>query len=134
MTGRLDLATSHHRQATKDMIIDGILIPKGTSIDIVPAVPMLNKMVWGDDAEEPRPERWDHLTGNQLSPYAYEAFSNGPRMCIGKGYAMIEIKVILVEMIRQFSFINVAKDFTIENPGFALRPCGMKVRLEKRVL
>lgn len=53
-------------------------------------------------------------------------------MCIGKSYAMMEIKIILVEMIRQFKFLHVNRDFTIENPGFALRPCGMEVRLEKR--
>lgn len=116
------------------MIIDGVLIPKDTTIDIVPAVSMLNPLIWGDDAEYPRPERWDHLTGDQLSPYAFEAFSNGPRMCIGKSYACMEIKIILVELIRRLKFVSVNSDFTVENPGFALRPCGMVVRVEKRTL
>lgn len=128
----LNVATSHHRQATEDLIIDSVSVPKGTTIDIVPAVPMLNPHIWGDDAEEPKPDRWDRLSGDQLSPYAYEPFSNGPRMCIGKNYAMMEIKILLVDMVRQFRFVDVNKEFTIENPGFALRPCGMEVKLEKR--
>lgn len=124
-------STSHHRQALKDLTIDGVFVPKGTTIDIVPAVTMLNPHIWGNDAEVARPERWDHVAVDQLSPYAYEAFSNGPRMCIGKSYAMMEIKILLYEMVSHFRFLGVGKPFTIENPGFALRPCGMKIRLER---
>ncbi|KAI1413024.1 cytochrome P450 [Hypoxylon sp. FL1857] len=124
-------STSHHRQAGKDMIIDGVLVPKGTTFDIVPAMPMLNPLIWGEDAEVADPTRWDRLTRDQASPFAFEPFSNGPRMCIGKTYAMVEIKIILVELIRRFRFFNVEKPFTIENPGFSLRPKGMEVRLER---
>ncbi|KAI0006418.1 cytochrome P450 [Xylariaceae sp. FL0662B] len=124
-------STSHHRQATVDMMVDGVFVPKGTTFDIVPAVPMLNPLIWGKDADIPNPARWDQLTADQMSPYAFEAFSNGPRMCIGKNYAMVEIKIILVELIRRFRFLKVEKQFTIENPGFALRPNGLEVSLER---
>lgn len=125
------VATSHHRQAGQDMMIDGIFVPKDTTFDIIPAMPMLNPSIWGEDAEVADPERWDRLTPDQASPYAFESFSNGPRMCIGKSFAMMEIKIILVELIRRFGFFPVDKPFTIENPGFALRPKGLEVRLER---
>ncbi|KAI4864228.1 cytochrome P450 [Hypoxylon rubiginosum] len=124
-------STSHHRQAGKDMMIDGIFVPKGTTFDVIPAMPMLNPSIWGEDAEVADPTRWDRLTPDQASPYAFESFSNGPRMCIGKSFAMMEIKIILVELVRRFRFIPVDKPFTIENPGFALRPKGLEVRLER---
>ncbi|KAI1084355.1 cytochrome P450 [Whalleya microplaca] len=124
-------STSHHRQAGVDMTVDGVFVPKGTTFDIVPAVPMLNPAIWGDDVEVADPTRWDRLTPDQMSPYAFEAFSNGPRMCIGKSYAMMEIKIILVGLIRRFRFLKVEKPFTIENPGFALRPNGLEVGLER---
>ncbi|KAI6090985.1 cytochrome P450 [Hypoxylon rubiginosum] len=124
-------STSHHRQAGQDMMIDGIFVPKDTTFDIIPAMPMLNPSIWGEDAEVADPERWDRLTPDQASPYAFESFSNGPRMCIGKSFAMMEIKIILVELIRRFGFFPVDKPFTIENPGFALRPKGLEVRLER---
>jgi len=44
---------------------------------------------------------------------------------------VMEIKIILVELIRNFRFIGVEKPFTIKNPGFALRPNGLEVRVEK---
>ncbi|KAI0117634.1 cytochrome P450 [Hypoxylon sp. NC0597] len=126
-------STSHHRQAGKDMMIDGVFVPKGTTFDVVPAMPQLNPLIWGEDAEVADPTRWERLTRDQASPFAFEPFSNGPRMCIGKSYAMVEIKIILVELIRRFRFFKVDKPFTIENPGFSLRPKGMEVRLEKIV-
>lgn len=113
------------------MVIDGVFVPKGTTFDIIPAMPMLNPAIWGDNAEEADPTRWDRLTPDQASPFAFEAFSNGPRMCIGKIYAMMEIKIILVELVQRFRFFSVDKPFTIENPGFALRPNGLEVRLER---
>lgn len=124
-------ATSHHREANIDMKIDGVFIPKGTTVDIVPSVTMLNPIIWGPDADVPDPTRWDRLSGDQLSPYAFQAFANGPRMCIGKSYAMLEIKVALVEMVPRFRFGAVDKPFTIENPGFAMRPNGLEVRVER---
>ncbi|KAI2602773.1 cytochrome P450 [Hypoxylon sp. NC1633] len=126
-------STSHHRQAGQDITIDGMFVPKGTIFDIIPAMPMLNPMVWGDDAHIADPTRWDRLTPEQASPYAFEPFSNGPRMCIGKGYAMMEVKIIVVELVRRFRFFAVDKPFTIENPGFALRPNGMEVRVQRIV-
>ncbi|KAF4455209.1 cytochrome p450, partial [Fusarium albosuccineum] len=126
-------STSHHRAAAKEVIIDGVRISKGTTVDIVPSVTMLNPTIWGVDADTPDPTRWDRLTGDQLSPYAFQAFANGSRMCIGKSYAMLEIKCILIDMVPRFRFHAVGKPFTIENPGFAMRPSGLEVRVEKIV-
>ncbi|KAF4997880.1 hypothetical protein FDECE_11962 [Fusarium decemcellulare] len=120
-------STSHHRAAAKKVIIDGVRIPKGTTIDIVPSVTMLNPTIWGADADTPDPTRWDRLTGDQLSPYAFQAFANGSRMCIGKSYAMLEIKCILIELVPRFRFHALDKPFTIENPGFAMRPAGLEL-------
>ncbi|KAK7748419.1 hypothetical protein SLS62_008575 [Diatrype stigma] len=124
-------ATTLHRQATENLIIEGVAIPEGTTLDIVPSVTSLNPVVWGDDVDDIDPSRWDRLTGDQLSPYAFEAFSNGPRICIGRSFAYLEIKTIFVEIIRNHRFLNVEKPFTVENPAFTLRPAGLEVRLER---
>ncbi len=69
------------RQAIADVEIDGVLIPKGTTLMIVPQVTHSNPRVWGKDADDLRPERWEHLEGDAATPYAMEAFINGPRVC-----------------------------------------------------
>ena len=64
-----------------DVEIEGVLIPKGTTLMIVPQLTHSNPRVWGKDADDFRPERWEHLEGDAATPFAMEAFINGPRVC-----------------------------------------------------
>lgn len=97
------------RQASKDLTIEGVYIPKGTQIDLHMPLIHHNQGVWGPDASAFRPERWDQLTGDNASPYAFEAFIQGPRMCPGKNFAMIEIKATLIELVSKWRFIGVER-------------------------
>ncbi len=92
---------------------------------------LLNPLIWGDDADKVDLGRWERLAGDQLSPYAFEAFSNGPRICVARSFAYLEIKTIIVEIIRNYRFLRVERPFTVENPSFTLRPAGLEVRLGK---
>jgi cytochrome P450 len=94
-------------------------------------MPMLNPLIWGENAETVDPTRWSRLTEIQRSPYAFATFSNGPRICIAQGFALLEIKTIMVEMIRHYRFISVEKPFTYENPSYTLKPVGLEIRLER---
>lgn len=78
------------------------------------------------------PDRWDGLAihDKRLNPFAFEAFSNGPRICLGKGFALLEMKTIFVELVRNFRFLRVEKSFTLANPSLVLRPNGLEIRLE----
>ena len=59
-------------------------------------------VIWGPDAKEFRPERW--LEKNGLPKKAQEiqghrhllTFSDGPRTCLGKGFALAEFKVSFI--------------------------------------
>lgn len=120
-----------HRVPNEDIDIEGVRIPKGTEIELVPSVGLLNPLVWGDDVDEYDPTRWGRLKGAQTSPYAFTAFSNGPRVCLGKLFATFELKLILAALVRNFRFLEVTRPPVVENPAFTLRPYGMKVRLER---
>lgn len=50
----------------------------------------LKKDIWGEDADEFRPERF--LTGQQI-PVGYMPFSKRPRDCIGRNVAFIEVDI-----------------------------------------
>ncbi|KAJ7619418.1 cytochrome P450 [Roridomyces roridus] len=94
------------RMADKTDYIEGVLVPKGTVLNIPIRVINTWRQVWGEDAEEFRPARW--LTGNL--PKAYNStFSNfsfiaGPHGCIGKTMAVSEMKAVLLAMIANFEF------------------------------
>ena len=92
---------------------------------------MFNPLIWGPNSHAIDPNRWNNLTSEQSNPYAFAAFSNGPRICIGKAFALMEIKTILIELVRNYRFLSVEKNHTVENPNLTLRPAGMEIRLEK---
>ncbi|ETS78006.1 hypothetical protein PFICI_10068 [Pestalotiopsis fici W106-1] len=124
-------AATIHRQSLRDVIIDGHHIPKGTCFDIAPSMPMFNPLIWGPNSHAIDPNRWNNLTSEQSNPFAFAAFSNGPRICIGKAFALMEIKTILIELVRNYRFLSVEKKHTVENPNLTLRPAGMEIRLER---
>ncbi|KAI0459940.1 cytochrome P450 3A5 [Xylaria acuta] len=97
------------RQASKDLIIEGVYIPKGTQIDLHMPLIHHHQDVWGSDASVFNPERWDTLTGESASPYAFEAFIQGPRICPGKNFALIEIKATLVELVSKWTFLGIER-------------------------
>lgn len=49
------------------------------------------------------PERWLNWNGYD-DQSAYEPFSLGPRNCIGKNLALVELKIILARAIFNFNF------------------------------
>ncbi|KAK7064620.1 cytochrome P450 [Favolaschia claudopus] len=89
-----------------------IIIPKGTIISI----PVNVMQMWGEDAYLFRPERW---RGSEARRNVF-AFSEGPRSCIGRKFALAEIKALTVTLIRQFAF---ACSYDIEAfQSFVIRP------------
>ncbi|KAK8096571.1 cytochrome P450 3A5 [Apiospora kogelbergensis] len=129
-------ATVMFRQAVNDVTVQGFRLPKGTAIDLSGHL--------GEDADEVRPERWDAWEPSPTgggekkqrqtaapSPYAYEVFGNGPRVCLGKQFALMEIKMFLFAMASRYRFVGVEGEFTVANPSFVLRPAMMRVRFEK---
>jgi cytochrome P450 len=78
---------------------DSVLIPKGTTV-LIP-IKYFNRCeaIWGPDAKQFVPERWlKEKTGdlNNSGSSRLYSFSDGPRMCLGKTFAMAEFKVCIV--------------------------------------
>ncbi|KAJ6519371.1 cytochrome P450 [Mycena sanguinolenta] len=93
-----------------------LVIPKGTVLFLPVNVLQMDPDIWGDDAHLFRPERWlDPSDKHNLF-----AFSEGPRSCIGKKFALAEIKAVTATLVQQFSF---ACSYDIEAfQSFVIRP------------
>ncbi|KAL8557045.1 hypothetical protein ACS0TY_004496 [Phlomoides rotata] len=85
---------------------DGFSVKKGNLVSYVPYAMGRMKCLWGEDAEEFRPERWldEHGLFRQESSFKFTAFQAGPRICLGKEFAFRQMKVFASVLLIVFSF------------------------------
>lgn len=95
--------------------IDGVLVPKGTMIQIAIRAVNTWKETWGEDAEEFNPSRWLNLPKDFNPAYSFLSFIAGPHACIGKTMAIVEMKAVLGALVTNFSF-------ELAYPGQTARP------------
>ncbi|CAE6453718.1 unnamed protein product [Rhizoctonia solani] len=89
------------------------VIPPGSSLEVcgetfnegtVLSVPSYSvhhsHEVWGDDAEEYRPERWlGREVGKEFNPFSF-----GPRACVGRNLASMELLIIIASVFHRYEF------------------------------
>jgi fatty acid omega-hydroxylase len=81
-----------------DVLPDGSEIQKGDVVVYNIFAMGRSKDVWGDDADEFKPERWLNMASP--SSFTYPVFNAGPRECLGKRLAMVEMKACLITILR----------------------------------
>ncbi|KAJ6659734.1 hypothetical protein lerEdw1_018449 [Lerista edwardsae] len=91
------------RVCKKDVEINGITIPKGTTMVIPPYVLHFDPEHW-TDPKEFKPERFSKENKDNINPYVYLPFGAGPRNCIGSRFSLLTMKAALVSILQNFSF------------------------------
>ncbi|KAJ6722790.1 CYTOCHROME P450 [Salix koriyanagi] len=89
-----------------DTLPDGFNVRKGDMVAYQPYAMGRMKFVWGDDAEEYKPERWLNKDGvfQPESPFKFTAFQAGPRICLGKEFAYRQMKIFAAVLLGSFIF------------------------------
>ncbi|KAF8922183.1 cytochrome P450, partial [Mucidula mucida] len=89
-----------------------LVIPKGTILEIPVNIIQTDPEVWGPDADRFWPQRWIERKEKGIK-HTREifAFSEGPRSCTGRVFAICEIKAsfnlrsaLIITLLRRFSF------------------------------
>jgi cytochrome P450 len=75
-----------------------------------------------DNPEQFYPERWEDNLEQSLPRLAYLPFGAGPRVCIGKAFAMMELILILAMTLQKFRLTLVTPAPIDLLPTFSLRP------------
>ncbi|KAH9847438.1 cytochrome P450 [Lenzites betulinus] len=92
-----------------------IAVPKGTNVLVGVRACNRNKALWGEDAEEWKPERWlaplPKAVEDAEIPGVYShlmTFVGGNRSCIGFTFSQLEMKVVLSSLLAHFTFERCA--------------------------
>ncbi|KAJ6448694.1 cytochrome P450 [Mycena sanguinolenta] len=87
---------------------ESLPISKGQMIHIPILAVNTDKEIWGDDALEFKPERWEHIPeAASLIPGVWGnllTFFGGATNCIGFRFSLVEMKALLFILIRAFEF------------------------------
>ena len=80
-----------------------IFVPKGTSITWHVYSMHRSRDIYGTDALDFRPERWEE---NLRPGWGYLPFNGGPRICVGQQFALTEASYTIVRLVQHFSSIQ----------------------------
>ncbi|XP_047222228.1 cytochrome P450 3A30 [Girardinichthys multiradiatus] len=105
------IASRLERVAKASVEINDLMIPKGMVV-MVPTWPIhRDPKIW-PEPEEFKPERFSKKNKDNIDPYTYMPFGSGPRNCIGMRFALLVMKLAVVEILQQYSF-SVCKETEI---------------------
>ncbi|OAY46525.1 alkane hydroxylase MAH1 [Manihot esculenta] len=125
----------HKVSIEEDILPSGHNVPK--NMRILFSFYSMGRMeeIWGKDCLEFKPERWISERGRikHVPSYKFVAFNAGPRSCLGKELAFIQMKTIVSFVIWNYS-LQVVENQSV-SPSVSLllyMKKGLKVRVFKR--
>lgn len=101
-----------NRRISRPVILgDGIYIPEGTYLGYNCYSTNRDPNVWGRSADAFQPERWGSTNEEIISRYRrskaraeFISFHGGKRACLGEKFALLEMRVSLFVLVKQFSW------------------------------
>ncbi|XP_060653756.1 cytochrome P450 4p1-like isoform X1 [Drosophila nasuta] len=122
------------RQAVRETeLANGLILPAGTQI-ILHIFDIHRNIKYWDSPDEFQPERFLPENCKDRHTYAFIPFSAGQRNCIGQKFAKLEMKTLLIVVLKKYKILPLVdpKDFVF-NTGLTLRTNNnIKVKLVKR--
>ncbi|KAF8041128.1 hypothetical protein BT93_B3142 [Corymbia citriodora subsp. variegata] len=118
------------REALVDFTYEGYTIPKGWKLHWIATV------THEDPNFHPRPTSFDEsrFEGSGPPPYSYVPFGGGPRMCLGKEFARVEMLVFLHNLVNMFDWNMVIPNEKIIYDPMPMPVKGLPIRLRPRGL
>ncbi|KAG6575179.1 Cytochrome P450 86A8, partial [Cucurbita argyrosperma subsp. sororia] len=121
-----------------DILPDGTFVPAGSSVTYSIYSTGRMKSTWGEDCLEFRPERWLTADGKKFipyDPYKFVAFNAGPRICLGKDLAYLQMKSIAAAVLLRHRLTVAAGHKVEQKMSLTLfMKYGLKVNVHRREL
>ncbi|KAF2196973.1 cytochrome P450 [Delitschia confertaspora ATCC 74209] len=109
--------------------LHGHHFPQGTVLSVPAYTIHHSTAIWGPDANTFRPERWETVTDKQKA--AFIPFSYGPRACVGRNVAEMELALIVSTVFRRYEF-ELRQGEMETREGFLRKPLGLVVGMRRR--
>ncbi|KAE8331462.1 cytochrome P450 [Aspergillus sergii] len=112
-------------------MINGHYIPANARIGVNPGVMHFNKTVFGEDADQFRPDRWIDGDVSKMDRYIMQ-FGMGARTCLGKNISMCEIYKAIPELLKSY-VLELAGDEEMQTTSYWLyKPVAIDVNVRRR--
>jgi cytochrome P450 len=123
-------------QANRDLVLGGVQIPAGTGAVCLMRRAGVDPQLTGDAASF-RPGRWAAATADadKAVQKAAMPWGAGGRLCPGRYLALLEMKMALATLARNFELAEVGVEgggAPVERLGFTMFPVGLRMRLTRR--
>ncbi|CAL5189615.1 unnamed protein product [Lathyrus oleraceus] len=123
----------------EDVLPDGTVVPAGSTVTYsIYSVGRMEK-IWGEDCLEFKPERWISVRGDRFEPpkdgFMFVAFNAGPRTCLGKDLAYLQMKSVAAAVLLRYRLSLVPGHQVEQKMSLTLfMKNGLKVFLHPRQL
>ncbi|XP_031561235.1 cytochrome P450 3A4-like [Actinia tenebrosa] len=120
------------RVCNKTCTVNGVIIPEGMEVKYPIYALHHDPHLW-TNPEKFDPDRFLSPAKDLINPFQFLPFGGGPRTCIGMRFAMLEIKMTLIKILRKHRFVrspetqvpmNVVSGITLTSKD------GLHIRLE----
>lgn len=121
-----------------DVLPDGTFVPGGSSVTY--SIYSVGRMrcTWGEDCLEFKPERWLSADGKRFEmhdSYKFVSFNAGPRICLGKDLAYLQMKSIVAAVLLRHRLTVVPGHKVEQKMSLTLfMKYGLKVNVHQRDL
>lgn len=110
---------------------DNKLFPYGTVLSVPSYTLHHDASIWGPDVEDFKPDRWLPENLTQQQNMAFNSFSYGPRACVGRNVAIMELQMIVGTFFRRFD-VKLHQEELISHEGFSKKPEECWVGIKRR--
>ncbi|KAL3522333.1 hypothetical protein ACH5RR_015167 [Cinchona calisaya] len=122
-----------------DVLPDGTRVPAGSTVTYSIYSMGRMKSIWGEDCMEFKPERWLSTGGDRFEQpkdvYKFVAFNGGPRTCLGKDLAYLQMKSVASAILLRYRLSLVPGHRVEQKMSLTLfMKNGLKVYLTPRQL
>ncbi|XP_027350897.1 cytochrome P450 94A1-like [Abrus precatorius] len=106
-----------------DVLPDGTVVKKGMIVTYHVYAMGRMESIWGSDWAEFRPERWLERVESgkwrfvSRDSFTYPVFQAGPRICLGKEMAFMQMQRLVAGILRRFAVVPAAVEQGVE-PNF----------------